>query len=161
VRYYSAAFFSLHQPHAGSDPSSTSSLEALALRLAKDGPAKTFKTPRRVRILYRGACLADTLGTTGALFVWEHPYYPQLYFPAKAFKEAHGYQVTITEVGEITNEQSRKVATRWTVSIRPTGASSDESASIVDSIIKFADDLDGPASDLKGLVKVEFGAVGE
>ncbi|KAF8577655.1 DUF427-domain-containing protein, partial [Ramaria rubella] len=58
-------------------------LSALALKLVSSGPDKIELTPRRVRLLYNGVYIADTIA---AKHVWEHKYYPQLYIPAKSFK---------------------------------------------------------------------------
>ena len=52
------------------------SLRELAQHLLEHGPAKTERTPKRVRVVHNHACIADT---TDALLVWEHPYYPQYY----------------------------------------------------------------------------------
>lgn len=50
----------------------------LALKLGTDGPHKVLPTPRKIQVLFNGAYI---IKTTKASFVWEHPYYPQLYFP--------------------------------------------------------------------------------
>lgn len=119
-----------------------------------------LKTPRRVRILFFGACLADTIDTSGALLVWEHDYYPQLYLPNKAFVKPTGFDVVTSERGEIKDNQDRKVATKLEIQVQRTEGSSTDSASISDSIIRFADDLEGPAKDLRSYVKIQFNAVG-
>ncbi|KAF2201012.1 DUF427-domain-containing protein [Delitschia confertaspora ATCC 74209] len=53
-------------------------LEGLAQKLIKEGPYKYEFTPRRVRGLLGGKYVIDT---TSALYVWEHPYYPQYFLP--------------------------------------------------------------------------------
>ncbi|KAI0165417.1 DUF427-domain-containing protein [Hypoxylon sp. FL1284] len=59
-----------------------SNLLKLGKALATKGPVKTLATPRRVRIQFSGAYVADT---TSALYVWEHEYYPYFYVPSSAF----------------------------------------------------------------------------
>lgn len=141
--------------------STASSLEALALRLAANGPVKTLPTPRRIRLLYKGACIADTLGTSGAVFVWEHAYYPHFYLPKKAFCEPDRFDTLYSESGNIKNEHGRVIATTTDLRLRRRDDPSDSFDTITDSIVEFAHDLDGPAKDLRGLVKVKFDAVGE
>ncbi|KAI6778708.1 uncharacterized protein J7T54_000742 [Emericellopsis cladophorae] len=53
-------------------------LRELALRILTHEPEKTERTPKRVRVVYNHAFIADA---TDALLVWEHPYYPQYYLP--------------------------------------------------------------------------------
>jgi len=53
-------------------------LPALGEKLSKEGPHKIEKTPRRLRGLHSGKWLFDT---TKAIYVWEHPYYPNFYIP--------------------------------------------------------------------------------
>ena len=131
------------------------------LRLAKNGPIKTLSTPRRIRIFFAGACLADTLGTSGALYVWEHEYYPQLYIPDDAFIEPPGYDVVTSERGALVDEQGRKIATRLGIEVRPTGTSYHKFVSIDDGVVHFAQDMEGPAEALTDYIKVNFDAVGE
>lgn len=50
------------------------SLINLANKLVTDGPYKCEPTPRRVRGLFNGTFIFDTVD---AYFVWEHPHYPQ------------------------------------------------------------------------------------
>ena len=55
----------------------------LARRLIKDGPTKRLTAaPRRIRLLFNGVYIAET---RRAVYIWEHPYYPQLYLPWEAF----------------------------------------------------------------------------
>ena len=56
----------------------------MAQGLLANGPHKLEKTPRRVRGLYNGLYIFDT---TEALYVWEHPYFPQFYVATSAIKE--------------------------------------------------------------------------
>lgn len=148
----------------------STSLKALALRLTKDGPVKVEWTPKRIRILLNGAYIADTDGTSGALLVWEHPYYPQLYLPNAAVTEPEGFDTVYSEKTIIKNDQGRRVATTVEVCVRPhdhtkdgdDDASGDETeAKRCSEIIHFDPNLEGNASSLRDMWRVEFGAVGE
>ena len=62
----------------------------------------TFKrriegTPRRVRVLFNKKFVADT---TAAKFVWEHPYYPNYYLPAKDVQTKYLEKVERLDNGE-------------------------------------------------------------
>ena len=59
------------------------SLKDLAIKLLSNGPHKLEKTPRRVRAVFDGSYIFDTLEPR---HVWEHPYYPQFYIPNSAVK---------------------------------------------------------------------------
>lgn len=63
-----------------------SNLIELGRRLLKDGTLEALSTPRRVRILYNRAWVADT---TSAVYVWEHPYYPFYYVRRCDFIEGY------------------------------------------------------------------------
>ncbi|KAI1344531.1 DUF427-domain-containing protein [Xylariaceae sp. FL0016] len=63
-------------------PFSKPDLPSLAKKLLEAGPHKTLKTPKRIRIEFNSAIVADT---TSAVYVWEHPYYPYYYLPRSAF----------------------------------------------------------------------------
>jgi len=52
--------------------------------LTKSGPVKTDTTPRRIRGLFAGEWIFDTLS---AVYVWEWAYYPYFYIPIKEFKD--------------------------------------------------------------------------
>lgn len=56
----------------------TISLVRLAQKLATEGPYKVEHTPRRVRALFNGKYVIDTLQ---AYHVWEHPNFPQYRSP--------------------------------------------------------------------------------
>ena len=58
------------------------SLESLALKLISSGPHKVEATPRRVRALFGGVWLFDTIS---ARHVWEYQYYPQFWVPISSF----------------------------------------------------------------------------
>ncbi|KAH7068023.1 hypothetical protein BKA63DRAFT_581287 [Paraphoma chrysanthemicola] len=60
----------------------TNDLVRLAQRLVIDGPYKTEKTLKRVRGLFNGKYVFDTVN---AFYVWEIPNYPQYYIPASSF----------------------------------------------------------------------------
>ncbi|KAI1839685.1 hypothetical protein JX265_008704 [Neoarthrinium moseri] len=63
-------------------PFTKSDLLELGRKLIADGPVKTLRTPKRIRILFNGTYVADT---TSALYVWEHPFYPYYYVPLSSF----------------------------------------------------------------------------
>ncbi|KAF8847769.1 DUF427-domain-containing protein [Acephala macrosclerotiorum] len=60
------------------------SLIKLGEKLSKAGPHKKEATPRRVRGLFGGEWIFNTLK---AVYVWEHPYYPYFYIPHSEFKK--------------------------------------------------------------------------
>lgn len=143
------------------------SLKALALKLAKTGPVRTLPTPRLVQILFNGRYI---LKTTKSVFVWEHPYYPQLYIPASELQEyfeAHSEDLKITPGEEIQDDDDEGgagsgengtagngkvvVATQWKLTVK------DKTA---EKVMAFSADLkDGPAKDLAGLVKIDFASM--
>ncbi|OQO13102.1 hypothetical protein B0A48_02566 [Cryoendolithus antarcticus] len=125
-------------------PSAAPTLEALAIKLAAEGPHKILPTPRLVQILHNGVYIVRT---TGAAFVWEVPYYPQLYFPAAALK-AEGLQVSAGD--EIKSKHGKVIAHRLTLKV------GDKST---DDCIRWVDDLSGLGKALAGLVKITFNAV--
>lgn len=111
-----------------------SSLTKLAQTLIANGPYKLEKTSRRVRGLYDSIYVFDT---TGAHFVWEHPYFPQFYIPSVAVK--HGI---LTKDEPVDKAESAFLAT-----LKGHNKSTDR-------IIVFEK---GP---LTGLVRFEFAALG-
>ena len=113
-------------------------------RLCKEGPVKTLQTPRRVRILFNGKYIADTIQ---ASFVWEHPYFPQYYLPKSAFDASR-----INEGDKISDDNGKHVATLWRLTV------GDKST---DQIVCFADELEGKAKELSGLVKANFSDMGK
>jgi len=114
-------------------------LKQLALRLASEGPVKTLATPKRIRILYNGAYVADS---TKAVFIWEHEYYPQYYLPRSAFDMSK-----VTQGEKIMSENCEHIATNWTIAV---GGKSTTQA------LCFVDDLEGKGKVLSGLVKANF-----
>ncbi|KAK8058271.1 hypothetical protein PG994_008719 [Apiospora phragmitis] len=65
-------------------PKAQPDLQQLGERLLHQGPVKTLRTPKRVRIQFGNTFVADT---TSALCVWEHDYYPFYYLPLSAFRD--------------------------------------------------------------------------
>lgn len=104
---------------------------------------KTYDTPRRIRILFNGHYIADTVK---ALFVWEHPYFPQYYLPKEAFKSSY-----IEEGDQILNDQNEQVANIWRIKV------GDRST---DQAICFVDELKGAGHEVAGLVKANFADMG-
>lgn len=124
--------------------------DSLALRLATEGPVKTLKTSRRIRILFNGVYIADT---TDAVLVWEHPYFPQYYLPpyVLAQLEKNGQ---VEKGSAVKNDKGEIVATMLRLKVGEKAC---------DSAFVFAyehDHLSEKAKDLAGLVKIEFGAMG-
>ncbi|KAG8525858.1 uncharacterized protein KY384_000618 [Bacidia gigantensis] len=108
-------------------------LKDLALKLLKEGPHKIEKTPRRVRGLFDGDYVFDT---TQASHVWEHPFYPQFYVPASAFRGG-----TLIKGSAVNDELSAFLS-----ALRGNNRSTDR-------VLSFEK---GP---LAGLVRVEAGAI--
>jgi len=118
-------------------------LKDLALRLVSEGPHKVLPTPKRIRILHNGTYIADS---TKARYVWEHPFYPQYYLPKSAFDRSK-----ISEGETIKSSDGEHIATLWKITV---------GEQTTDRMICFADNLNGKANDLSGLVKAEFNAFG-
>ncbi|KAG9756541.1 DUF427-domain-containing protein, partial [Aureobasidium melanogenum] len=134
-------------------------LSTLARHLVQHGPHKTLHTERRVRILINGACIADTLGTTGALFVWEHPYYPQLYFPKTALVEhVQGYNITYEDHQDVKDAHGQIIAK--TLKVKVQRNSDNNMKEVKDGFMIFSNDLPGKASPLSNMLKVHFSAAG-
>ena len=124
-----------------------SSLTDLALKLAKDGPVKTLPTPRLVRILYGGEYIVQT---TSALFVWEHPYYPQYYIPASALLESKAPNFTATQGEAIKDSNDTTIAHRYTLRVN---------SRETNDVLVFSSTLSGPASPVAGLARISFAAM--
>lgn len=136
------------------------SLSTLARHLVQHGPHKTLPTERRVRILINGACIADTLNTTEALFVWEHPYYPQLYFPKAALVEhVQGYDITYENHQDVKDTHEKVIAK--TLKVKVTRNSDNNMKEVKDGFMVFSNDLPGKASPLSNMLKVHFSAAGK
>jgi uncharacterized protein (DUF427 family) len=108
---------------------------------------KTLTTPRLVRILFGGEYIVQT---TSALFVWEHPYYPQYYVPKAALLESKAQNLTVTQDEPIKDTSDTVIAHRHTLSV---------SSKQTNECIIFASDLSGPASPLANLARISFGAM--
>ncbi|KAH0269346.1 DUF427-domain-containing protein, partial [Aureobasidium melanogenum] len=132
-------------------------LSTLARHLVQHGPHKTLPTERRVRIIINGACIADTLNTTGALFVWEHPYYPQLYFPKTALVEhVQGYDITYEDDQDVKDTHGQVIAK--TLKVKVTRNSDNNMEEVKDGFMVFSNDLPDKASPLSNMLKVHFSA---
>ena len=126
----------------------------------ENGPHKTLPTPRRVRILINGACIADTLNTGGALFVWEHPYYPQLYLPKSALIEnVKGYTIAYENHQDVKNTNDKSIA--QTLKVKVTRNSDNNMKEVKDGFMVFHEDLPGRASSLNNMLKVHFSCAGK
>ena len=110
------------------------SLKDLAIKLLANGPHKLEKTPRRVRALFDGTYVFDTLE---ARHVWEHPYFPQFYVPTSAVKSG-----LLTKNDAVDKENSA-----FLVTLKGKERSTDRAISFEK----------GP---LAGLVRFEFAAMG-
>ena len=124
----------------------TGSLKKLAIKLGTDGPVKTFATPKKIQILFGGIYI---LKTTNALYVWEHPFYPQYYVPKKELLESTKHnQFEFKEIEDFQSENGQHVGSQCTIKV---GNKS------TDKVIAFSDNLSGKAEDLRGMVKIDFG----
>lgn len=131
------------------------SLKELVRRLAAHGPVKTMPTSKRVRILFNGTFVADT---TSALYVWEHEYYPQLYLPMESFTNVPGFDVKLSYGDPIQNDKGQIVGGEVQLAVKR--LNTNEDYVILEDMVLFAADLDGPAHMLRDHVKVIFDAVG-
>jgi uncharacterized protein (DUF427 family) len=135
-------------------------LPTLARHLVENGPHKTLQTQRRVRILINGACIADTLNTSGALFVWEHPYYPQLYLPKDALLEnVQGYTIVYENHQDVKDSHDKLIA--QTLKVKVTRKSDNNMKEVKDGFMVLTNSLPGKASILSNMLKVHFSAAGK
>lgn len=126
------------------------SLPKLAAKLGSDGAVKTLSTPRTVKALLSGVY---TIKTTNAVYVWEHPYFPQFYVPkSELVEQSKNRSFTIEEVKEIKSDDGKAVAKQLKITVPNSGASTDQ-------VIAFNDKLSGKAEELQGLVKIDFKAM--
>lgn len=117
---------------------STNNLTKLAQKLVSEGPHKYEQTPRRVRGLFNGQFIFDSIN---AHHVWEHPYFPHFYIPTDDITGA----VKLTKDSEaIEGNAGRAYLAKLSVGDKST-----------DSAVVFEE---GP---LKGLVKIDFPAIDE
>ena len=138
-----------HAKPSTSDADSFPSLKKLALKLGIDGPVKTVSTPRKVQILYNGAYV---LATTNAVFVWEHPFYPQYYVPTKELISSSKTRQWEFKEGEVFKaENGTEVAMQCTIKV---GTKS------TDQVLAFSsENLSGKAEELKGMTKIDFASM--
>lgn len=111
------------------------SLKDLALKILANGPQKVEQAHRRVRALFDGTYIFDTLE---ARHVWEHAYYPQYYIPHSAVKSG-----LLVKDDAVDKENSAFLVTLK------------GKTKTTDRVISFEK---GP---LAGLVRFEFAAIGE
>ena len=85
------------------------------------------------------------------MYVWEHPFYPQLYVSKKELLEMSKQgAIEFKEGEEFHAEDGKHVGTQCTIKV-PTKHT--------DQVIAFSDSLHGKAEELQGLVKIDFGAI--
>ncbi|KAM3414637.1 hypothetical protein BST61_g9796 [Cercospora zeina] len=133
----------------------TSDLKSLTMKLATQGPHKTLPTPRLIQLLFNGVYM---LKTTAAIYVWEHPYYPQLYFPASvlhSYFAARSADLQISPGEHVYNPEKPQqiLATQWTVTVRKKK---------IDKVVCFTENkenLPEKAKELAGLVRIDFASV--
>ncbi|KAI5358927.1 hypothetical protein Slin14017_G112100 [Septoria linicola] len=140
------------EPEAAAQVKMPDDLKKLAVKIGTDGPHKTLATQRLIQLLFNGVYM---MKTTSAIFVWEHPYYPQLYIPAAELQDyfdARSADLQITPGEEIKSEDDpdQLLATQWTISVREKS---------IAKVIRFADELPKPAISLQGLVKIDFASI--
>ncbi|KAK8001486.1 hypothetical protein PG991_013708 [Apiospora marii] len=125
------------------NPKSQPDLLKLGERLLHQGPVKTLRTPKRVRIQFGSTIVADT---TSALYVWEHDYYPFYYVPLSAFREG-----LLKPKDDESSSSSSFYTAKLTVGNQTT-----------DRVLAFGADLppNSAACVLAGHVRIEFAAAG-
>lgn len=131
------------------------SLKKLVRHIAEHGPVKTMSTEKRIRLLFNGTFVADT---TSALYVWEHEFYPQLYLPMESFTNVPGFDVKLSYGDPIENDIGQIVGGEVRLAVRRSNTKEDYE--ILEDMVLFAADLDGPAHVLRNYIKVVFDAVG-
>ncbi|KAF2014831.1 DUF427-domain-containing protein [Aaosphaeria arxii CBS 175.79] len=117
--------------------SSSADLVQLAQKILSEGPFRQSSTPRRVRGLFNGKFVFDTVN---AVHVWEHPYYPQYYVPIASFTPSASLERTAPIDGS--NENGTAHLGRLAVGDRST-----------DRIVIFN------TGTLHELVKIDFNAI--
>jgi uncharacterized protein (DUF427 family) len=108
------------------------------------GPRKIHPTSRRVRVVFNHTYIVDT---TSAVHVWEHDGFPQFYVPIDDLKAKW--------------VDKEKVADGGAAIVSITVGESDSGIKIksTDRAVRFLDDGKGDVKGLKGLVRLEFGAM--
>jgi uncharacterized protein (DUF427 family) len=123
------------------------------------------RAPRRVRLLFAGRYVADT---TAARYVWEDPYYPWYYVPAGAF--APGVftlfpEEQVSSSSSLEKEEKKENVVAFAVARLAVGDRATDRVLVFPSV--GVDDVNATAlsslsvssSPLRGLVRVEFGAI--
>lgn len=136
--------------------SSNGSLKKLVKKIVRDGPYKHMPTQRRIRLLFNGAFIADT---TSAVYIWEHEYYPQYYLPMESFVKPNGFDVILNHGEAITDESNGKIV-GGTLEMAVRREHTNEEYRLLNEMVLFAADLDGPANYLRNYVKVNFNSIG-
>ncbi|KAF1991539.1 DUF427-domain-containing protein [Aulographum hederae CBS 113979] len=116
--------------------------EALVMKLYTDGPHKIASASgRRVRAMLGNEYIFDT---TNAFHVWEHPFYPQYYIPAKDFVRATK-TVRYGDYRSMKNEEGSNIAVAFSIEAGGKKARGVEFEA-----------TPGKGGELDGLIKVEF-----
>ena len=97
--------------------------------------------------------------TTSALYVWEHEFYPQYYLPMECFVQPNGYEVKLSHGEAIVDDHDNIVGGGLEIAVRR--SNSNDSFRLLNDVVLFAADLEGPAAPLSNYVKVVFKAVGK
>ncbi|OMP81738.1 hypothetical protein BK809_0002732 [Diplodia seriata] len=125
-------------------PKPPADLATLAHTLLTTGPVRTLATPKRIRVQVGTRIVADT---TRGLYVWEHAYYPYYYVPLASLAAG-----TFSVVREVERGGARV--------LRVTGGGRE-----TERVLAFGKDVggdegegEGKVSDLRGMVRIEFGA---
>nr|POE63430.1 hypothetical protein CFP56_04333 [Quercus suber] len=120
-------------------------LEKLALKLASDGPVRVLATPRLVQATLNGIYV---FRTTQAQFVWEHPFYPQYYVPARVLEANPA--LTITPGETFSDAAGHAIATQWHLSA---------GGRTISDVLAFGATPPAPAHALRDLVKLDFASL--
>lgn len=97
--------------------------------------------------------------TTSALYVWEHEFYPQYYLPMECFVQPKDYEVKLTHGEAIVDDHNKVVGGGLEIAVRRSNLN--DSFRLLNDMVLFAADLEGPAAPLSNYVKVIFKAVGK
>jgi uncharacterized protein (DUF427 family) len=120
----------------------------IALNLGTAGPHKTLATSRKISILFNGQYLVSSVQ---ALYVWEHPFYPQFYIHRRDLL-TYREHIRFIKSHEFNHPETGVVlGTSYNVTIGDRVAP--------ESILIFANNLSGSAASLSGLVRIQFDAM--
>ncbi|KAK7967707.1 uncharacterized protein PG986_001984 [Apiospora aurea] len=143
------------------NPKAQPDLLKLGERLLTQGPVKTLRTPKRVRIQLDSTVVADT---TSALYVWEHEYYPFYYVPLSTFREGalKPKEDEENEKAAPSSSPSSAPSPSFYVATLTAGAGAGGQRTTTDRVLVFSQDLppNSAARGLAGLARVEFSAPG-